>query len=429
MRMLLGAGLAVALLASTGLATPDPNDSQTYPTGGYGIIICGNSIVFGNPTMDDAVKQLLREAYLAMTEDLGIDPNNVQVLVDWGDDSWTEGLFDALPATQSQIAGAFQTIGDQMWSDPVTPKNLIVVIGGHGGNGYYGTESMRLQLADGMLYDYAFIANCVNKINNNAHGGSPIERLDVLATMCYSGALINDFRDNFHNLRGSTWPNATHFSMVTAGDVDDVTTGYLGVQLVVALRGTGSPVTDINGDGEISIYEYFDHAAKLDVTNPTDANYTPEVPDVLYVPSLYYFPIPWGGDVLAEHPLYYEWSEPPVPCSLTIECVLENQGYVEADPAPADPNFYEYDQGSEVELTAVPEVDRVFKYWEIADPNHPGDANYITVDSNNPITIVMDGDQHVRAVFGCGSGMSQALPMMGLGLLVCGLVSRRWRRR
>ncbi len=428
MRRLLSVALLLGLMAGPLLASPDPNESESYPDGGYGIIICGNSTVFGDPTLDALIKQLLREAYLAMTENLGLDPNNVWVLVDWGDDSWTEGLFDALPATESQIADTFQTIGHRMWSDPVTPKNLVVVIGGHGGNGYYGTESMRLQMADGMLYDYAFIANCVNQINNNPQSGSPIERLDVLATMCYSGALINDFRDNFHTLRGSTWPNATHFSMATAGDVDDITTGFLGVQLVLALREDGTAVIDLNGDGELSIFEYFNYAAQADLTNPTDGSYVPYVTDVIYVPSAYYYPIYWDGNYLAEHPLYTEWNAPPPPCTLTIECVLDTQGHVEADPAPADPNVFEYPVGTEVELTAVPVVDRVFKHWEIADPNHPGDANHVTLDSNNPVTIVMDSDQHVRAVFGCSSGMGQALPMMAVGLLVCGVITRRRRR-
>lgn len=425
-RCILMACLAGFLATSPIRADLDPNASSTYPQqGGYGIIICGNSIVFGDPDLDELIKQLLREAYLALTEQLGFDPNKVWVLVDSGNDSWTQGLFDALPATKSMIAGTFQTIGEQMWSDPETPRHLVVIIGGHGGDGYYGLESMRLQLASGMIYDFDFVADCVNQINDNAQNSSPIERLDVVATMCYSGALINDFRDNFHALRGSTWPNAKHFSMVTAGDVDDITTGFMGVQLVLAFRNNGQDVTDINEDGTLSIYEYFDHAARADLTNPTNPLYTPYVPETIYVPSDFYIPIAWDGGYLAEHPLYCEWNAPVV---LDLHVINGMWGAVTLDPAPDDANAPQYALGTSVTLTAVPNEGKRFGQWEIYDPNHPDDANYSVIDTNSVLTITMDHDCQVVAVFRCGSGAEQALPLLVITAMACGAIARRMRR-
>ena len=41
------------------------------------------------------------------------------------------------------------------------------------------------------------------------------------------------------------------------------------------------------------------------------------------------------------------------------------------------------------------------------DPNYPDDVNYAAVDANNPISLVMDRDLQVVAVFRCGSGAAQ----------------------
>ena len=405
----------------------DPNDSQAFPTGGYAIVICGNSIVFGNE-YDAYVKLLLHEAFVALTDNLGFDADKVWVLVDDGEvdpnDDWTEGLFDPLPATESGIADTFQTIGEQMWSDPNTPRNLVCVIGGHGGRGSYGATSMRLQLADGMIYDYAFVSDCFNEINNNAHSGSPIERLDILAVPCYGGGIVDDLRTNFHNLRGTTWPNADHLSILTAGGCYDISTGLFGVVMVQALLADGSGVLDIDDDGALSIYEYYEHAARGDLTNP-EVPYTPYVPEVIYQPSDLYFDIGY-----AEHPLYYEWNAPLPMVGLTVECHLEIQGRVDLAPEPNNPESPQYTVGTEVVLTAVPEIDgRVLNYWEIYDPNFPNDVSHATIDSNNPITIVMDSDCRVQAVFGCGSGLGQALVLLAVGALATGLISRGVRRR
>ncbi len=424
-RSLLISLVAVTLLTGPVFGVLDPNDSETYPTGGYGIIICGNSIVFGND-YDVYIKQLLLEAYRAFRYNLGFDPNNLWVMVDSGADDWTEGEFDAQPATQTQIANTFKTIGQRMWDRPNVPRNLIVVVGGHGGRGLSGVAtSMKVQLASGMVWDYNFVSGCINKINDNTHGSSPVERLDLILTMCYGGGLIDDVRSNFHTLRGTTWPKARHLSVLTAGDGFDVTSGLFGVYMVQTFRASGEGVVDLNGDGVLSVYDYFDHAAKIDISNPTAA-YTPYIPETIYVPSNLYIPIPFDGDYLAEHPLYYEWNSP---IKLTVSRRLDTQGNVNMSPAPADANSPTYRFMTPVTLTAVPAENRSFKYWEVYDPAHPNDANYMTTDANNPLTVVMSTDRQVTAVFGCSNGVGQALPLVMVGAMVCGLMARRMRRR
>ncbi len=421
-------GLLPALLlavvvstASQARADLDPNESQQFASDGYGVVICGNSYV--DPLVNDLIKDMLRGAFLIMTDYLLIDPNNVWVHVDWGQNegNWTEGLFDDLPATKAEITDTFQTVGVRMWNDSTTPRNLVVLIAGHGG--YGGSPgSMRVQLADRLVWDDDFVADCFNQINNNSHGGSPMERLDLLMTMCYGGGLIDDFRDTFHSLRGSIWPNVVHLATVTAGDAVDITTGFFGLQMLYCLAGITTP-DDLNGDGVISIYEHFHCASREDWTNPTDPNYTPYVPETIYVPSRSYLNI--GG--YAEHPLYYEWNAAPPMMSLSVVCCPDTAGEVTLDPQPNDANAPGYPQGTEVELTAIPAQARVFRRWELYDPNHPDDANYATTDTNNPVTIVMDDDRHIRVVFGCSGGVVDSLPILAVGLLL--FASRRVRRR
>ncbi len=411
--------LVVVLLAAPLRAGLDPNHSQPYPDDGYGIIICGNSIVFGSD-LDDIIKSLLRNAYLILTVVYHFDPNNVWVLVDNGEDDWTEGHFDALPADEATVADAFQTIGERMWNDANTPRNLVVVIAGHGSR--YGSDppaKTLLQLADGLIYDDAFVADCFNQINDNAQGGSPIERLDLLMTPCYGGGLVDDFRDNFHALRGSTWPDARHVSILTAGDCYDVTSGFFGIQMVNAIGGDPNNVPDLNGDGRFSIYEYFDCAARGDLTNPTDPNYTPWVPETIYVPADYF----WDLGV-TEHPLYYEWH---APVTLTLSVVKPQYGQVALAPEPNDPNLPQYPAGSTVMLTATPNEGKRFKRWKVYDPNHPDDANHVALDTNDVLTIVMATDRQVTAVFACGGGAG-SLPLLAVGAILSGLASRRVKR-
>ncbi len=109
---------------------------------------------------------------------------------------------------------------------------------------------------------------------------------------------------------------------------------------------------------------------------------------------------------------------------LDLNIVNEPWGSVEVDPN--DPNLPSdlHLAGSEVTLTAMPIGGKGFKQWEIFDPNHPGDANHAAVDTNSVITIAMDTDRQVTAVFKCGSSLGPLLPIM-LGVL--GLIV--WARR
>jgi hypothetical protein len=81
-----------------------------------------------------------------------------------------------------------------------------------------------------------------------------------------------------------------------------------------------------------------------------------------------------------------------------------------------------------VTLTATPVQGKAFDHWEISDPNHPGDLTYLAFDANNPLTIVMDADREVNAVFKCGSGSGPFFPLsMAVGLI--GMRATHGRRR
>jgi len=111
--------------------------------------------------------------------------------------------------------------------------------------------------------------------------------------------------------------------------------------------------------------------------------------------------------------------------TLTVSIVNPTMGTVELDPIPEDPENPEYIEGTEVTLEAVVIDDDEFSRWVIYDPNFPGDDNYATEDFNNPISLVMDADWEVTAIFKCGSAKAF------FPLAVCGLMSivflRRWR--
>jgi len=93
-----------------------------------------------------------------------------------------------------------------------------------------------------------------------------------------------------------------------------------------------------------------------------------------------------------------------------------------------EPNLPEYLSGTVVTLTAEAHEDRSFGFWTIRHAHHPGNPHDSTIDANNPITVVMDADREVTAVFKrreCGDGIPPFLPMM-LGVLgLFGLMRRR----
>ncbi len=109
---------------------------------------------------------------------------------------------------------------------------------------------------------------------------------------------------------------------------------------------------------------------------------------------------------------------------LTITVVKDAYGCVAVEPSLPG-----YLPGTGVTLTAEPNEGKRFVNWKLYDPNYPGDANHVAVDGNNPITIVMDADRQVKAVFKCGDGgMGQGLELLMIGVGFCGLASRRIRR-
>ena len=81
-----------------------------------------------------------------------------------------------------------------------------------------------------------------------------------------------------------------------------------------------------------------------------------------------------------------------------------------------DPNGIGYEPNNVVTLAAIPSQQGEFRHWEIYDPNHRGDANYVVIDTNNPTTLVIKDDHEVTAVFGCTSvGGTVVLLIVALG--------------
>ena len=114
--------------------------------------------------------------------------------------------------------------------------------------------------------------------------------------------------------------------------------------------------------------------------------------------------------------------------TLSITEVHGDWGDVVLDPEPNDPNTpVTYPAYTRVTLEAQPIEGKSFKHWELYDPNFPGDANHASVDSNHSVTIVMDADREVTAVFKCGSGVDLALPLAGTMLALAGAGALRFR--
>ena len=97
------------------------------------------------------------------------------------------------------------------------------------------------------------------------------------------------------------------------------------------------------------------------------------------------------------------------------------------DPnVPTDPNeLRRYTDGTEIVMVGTPAEGKLFRVWKIYDPNYPGDANYITEDSNTVLYLTMDGDYAIEAIFKCGS--AEMLPPVGIVLvaLTVGFVIRK----
>ncbi len=102
-------------------------------------------------------------------------------------------------------------------------------------------------------------------------------------------------------------------------------------------------------------------------------------------------------------------------CSLTLSAINGSWGTVTLNPEPDDANAPTYPAGTVVTLTATPIEGKSFRQWEVYNPNYPGDANHAVIDANTTLTLVMDTNKQVAAVFRCGG--SAALPLM-LGMML-----------
>ncbi|MCD6374216.1 MAG: DUF5123 domain-containing protein, partial [Caldisericaceae bacterium] len=107
--------------------------------------------------------------------------------------------------------------------------------------------------------------------------------------------------------------------------------------------------------------------------DPDNMNYT-------LMPESHLYGLAHDGEALGD----LRWAtKTPVHKLLTI--IVEGNGSVMLDPPPVGKT---YDPGTEVTLTAIPDTGYVFKEWQ-------GDAS----GTDNPITITMDDDKTVTAVF------------------------------
>ncbi len=118
--------------------------------------------------------------------------------------------------------------------------------------------------------------------------------------------------------------------------------------------------------------------------------------------------------------------DPNNPGSLNLTVSNDHMGTITIDPdllddPNGDPNdlalLRRYTNGTEIVLVAEPFSGKSFKGWVIYDPNHPGDANYITQDTNATLYLTMDADWEIEAGFKCGGGVP---PFVAVALLALG---------
>ena len=120
--------------------------------------------------------------------------------------------------------------------------------------------------------------------------------------------------------------------------------------------------------------------------------------------------------------IYGDPSTCIVPFGYTLSLEVDGKGSIQVDP-----NLPDYPPGVTVTLTAEPNDGKVFRKWKLYDPNHPNDANHLVIDANNPVTIVMNADRQVKAIFKCASGEMAPPLLMTIGLL--GVLRLRRGRR
>ncbi len=125
--------------------------------------------------------------------------------------------------------------------------------------------------------------------------------------------------------------------------------------------------------------------------------------------------------------IYGDPSLSLVPKRFALQVAVTNEafGEVTLSPPAEDANLAVYEAGQAVTLNAAPTGGNRFEAWALCDPNYPGDLNHAVHDSNNPITVVMDRDREIHAIFRCSEGLPGSFTLFGMGLM--GLLG--WRRR
>lgn len=127
------------------------------------------------------------------------------------------------------------------------------------------------------------------------------------------------------------------------------------------------------------------------------------------------------GDLVMPLSAVFVGGGPVETYTLTLTINNENYGSVTVEP-----NLSVYPSGTPVTLTAEPNEGRGFKKWKVYDPNYPGDAHHIAIDSNNPLALLMNSDWQVEAIFTCGgSGLDPLLPLALWVLSLAALMRRR----
>ncbi len=121
-----------------------------------------------------------------------------------------------------------------------------------------------------------------------------------------------------------------------------------------------------------------------------------------------------------------------VPRRLSLTVGNSHMGTVLIDPELADPNdpnteserLLRYTDGTGIVLLGHAYQGKSFKQWVIFDPNHPGDSNHITIDSNAVLFLMMDADWEIEGSFKCGGSLPPFIAMTLLALAL-GVVVRR----
>ncbi len=222
----------------------------------------------------------------------------------------------------------------------------------------------------------------------------------------------NGYEDSYPQVSGSSvvWEGGGEIWLYDGSTTTQLTSSGGHVDAYPQVSGS-NVVWEGEGGTEIFLYD------GSTTTRLTDNDYNDWMPQVSGSTVAWYgFPSGEYGGYAAE--IFVATYAVPVALSLTE--INGCWGDVAMFPKPLDSNSPRFPLAMPVTLTAEPIEGRQFKHWIVYDPNHCGDANYAVYDSNNPITILMDTDREVTAVFECGSNMSSFLPLAFamLGLFV-----------